>query len=220
MTEIGDLSGESRRGRGGRPTQAEAERRHDLLLRTAAELFIAHGLQGASLDAIARAAGVAKRSIYARYADKGELFVAAIERLMEDRIGSLAAYEVGDAPVEEGLLGFARLLLDIALKPQTMALVRMLINEGPRFPQLARLDAERNRHKGLAAITRVLKIYADRGEIVVEDPDMLAEIFGVLTVRSAQHRAFILGPEDPAQLERRLKGSIRIFLNGCRARRA
>lgn len=189
------LSGEGkeqsgfRRGRGGRPTQAEAERRHDALLRAAADLFIAHGPQGVSIDAIARAAGVAKRFIYARYEDKGELFAAAIERLIADRTGPLAAYDVGEEPAEEGLLEFARRLLDIALKPQTLALFRMLIRDAPRFPQLARLDAERNRHKGLVAVMRVLSIYAERGEIVLDNAEMLAELFGVLIVRSAQHRA-------------------------------
>jgi len=219
VTNIGDLPDEAfRRGRGGRPTQAEAERRHDALLRTAADLFIEHGLQGVSVDAIARAAGVAKRFIYARYADKGELFAAAIERLIEDRTGPLYAYEVRDEPVEEGLLEFARRLLDLALKPQTLALFRMLIREAPRFPQLARLDAELNRHKGLVAIARVLRIYAERGEIALGNLEMLAELFGVLVVRSAQHRALILGLEEPAHVERRLKAAIHLFLDGARPR--
>lgn len=221
MEEMADTHGENaalRRGRGGRPTHAEAGRRHDVLLRTAADLFLAHGLKGVSVDAIARAAGVAKRFIYARYADKGELFAAAIERLIEDRSGPLYAYEVGDEPAEEGLLEFARRLVDIALKPETLALFRMLIREAPRFPQLARLDAERNRHKGLVAIARVLGIYAERGEIVLGNPEMLAELFGVLVVRSAQHRALILGPEELEQVERRLKAAVRLFLDGCRPR--
>lgn len=220
MTQSGAGKEESgfRRGRGGRPTQAEAERRHSALLRTAAGLFTAHGLQGVSIDAIARAAGVAKRFIYARYPGKGELFAAAIERLIEDRTGPLSAYEVGEEPVEEGLLDFARLLLDIALKPETLALFRMLIREAPRFPQLARLDAERNRHKGLIAVTRVLAIYAERGEIVLDNPEMLAELFGTLVVRTAQHRTLIFGPEDAAQREHRLRAAVRLFLDGCRAR--
>lgn len=207
-----------RRGPGGRPTRAEAERRHIVLLQTATDLFLRHGLQGVSIDAIAQAAGVAKRSIYARYADKAELFAAAITRLIEDRTGPLYAFEIGDQPVEEGLLQFARKLLDIAMKPETLALYRMLVIEAPRFPSLAKLDNERNRHKGLGAIVRVLAAFAERGEIVLDEAEMKAELFAILIVRGAQHRALILGPDEPEQQERRMRAAVRLFLDGCRPR--
>ncbi len=207
-----------RRGPGGRPTLAEAERRHDALLRAASELFLAHGLNGVSIDAIARAARVAKRFIYARYADKGELFVAAIQSLIEDRTTSLYAFEVPNEPAEQGLLKFARQLVDLALNPQNLAFFRMLVVEAPRYPSLAKLDSERNRHRALGAIIRVFAAYAERGEIVLYDAQMQAELFWILVVRGVQHRALILGPEEPAQVERRLKAAIRLFLDGCRPR--
>lgn len=207
-----------RRGPGGRPTRAEAERRHDVLLRTAADLFFRQGLQGVSIDAVAQAAGVAKRFIYARYANKDELFVAAVERLIADRSSALWAFDPGDAPAEEGLFRFAQLLLEITLDPETLALFRTLLIEGPRFPELTRLDSERNRHKGLLAVLRVFDIYAKRGEMKVENPELLVELFGSLVVRSAQHRALILGAEDPAQLEKRTRAAVRLFLDGCRPR--
>ena len=86
------------RGPGGRPTRAEAERRHAALLETASRLFIARGLDGISMEAIAEEAGVAKRFVYARYRDKGELFVATLRRLIEERAAMLQAYDVGEEP--------------------------------------------------------------------------------------------------------------------------
>jgi TetR/AcrR family transcriptional regulator, mexJK operon transcriptional repressor len=207
-----------RRGPGGRPTQVEAERRHKILLRTAAELFVTRGLQGASIDAIARAAGVAKRFIYARYADKGELFVAAIQGFIGHRATSLYAFEVPNEPAEQGLLEFARQLVDLAVNPQNLAFFRMLIVEAPRYPSLAKLDGERNRHRVLGSILRLFAAYAERGEIVLYDAQMQAELFWILVVRGVQHRALILGPEEPAQVERRLKAAVRLFLDGCRPR--
>jgi AcrR family transcriptional regulator len=207
-----------RRGPGGRPTRAESERRHIVLLQTAADLFFRHGLQGVSIDAIAQAAGVAKRFIYARYADKGELFAAAISRLIDDRTGPLYAFEIGDQPVEDALLNFAHRLVDLALKPEALALVRMLLLEAPRFPGLAKLDSERNRQKGLGAIIRVLSAYAERGVIVLDDAEMQAELFAILILRGTQHRALIFGPEEPAQLDRRIRAAVKLFLNGCRPR--
>src|SRR5260370_15672521 len=76
---------EVKRGPGGRPTREEAERRHRALLDAASQLFLENGLNGTSIEAIAEQAGVAQRFIYARYADKGELFVAAIGRCVDER---------------------------------------------------------------------------------------------------------------------------------------
>ncbi len=63
-------TGEFKRGPGGRPTQAEAKRRHVALLETAMQVFLERGLDAASIEEIAKQAGVAKRFLYARYRDK------------------------------------------------------------------------------------------------------------------------------------------------------
>jgi AcrR family transcriptional regulator len=75
MTELAEF----KRGPGGRPTRAEAERRLGTLLDTAMRLFLQQGYEAVSVEEIAKQAGVAKRFIYARYGDKSELFVAAVE---------------------------------------------------------------------------------------------------------------------------------------------
>ena len=82
-----------KRGPGGRPTREEAERRHRSLIEAAFRLFAEKGWEGVSVDEISRRAGVAKGFIYARYPDKAALFVAAIERLMEDAMGTLQISE-------------------------------------------------------------------------------------------------------------------------------
>lgn len=209
----------AQRGRGGRPTQAESGRRHSALLHKAADLFFAKGFDATSIDAIAQAAGVAKRFIYARYADKAELFVAAIARTIQDRAGPLRSFEIPDEPAEEGLVKFAQRVLEIALAPESLAIFRMIVVEAPRFPSLVKLDTDRNRHKSLQTIERVLRFYERRDELVIDDPDIEAELFFTLTVRPAQLRALLFGPEqDLKQQEQRLRAAVRLFLNGCRPR--
>src|SRR5262249_32317626 len=75
--------GEFKRGRGGRPTQKEAERRHRTLLKTAMRLFMRGGWEGTSIDEISRQSKVAKRFIYARYPDKAALFVGTLQRFID-----------------------------------------------------------------------------------------------------------------------------------------
>ena len=64
--------------RGGRPTVAEAQRRQAYLIDVAGAMFMKLGFDGTSIDAVADAAAMSKRTVYARYADKSELFSAVL----------------------------------------------------------------------------------------------------------------------------------------------
>jgi AcrR family transcriptional regulator len=207
--------GAFKRGPGGRPTRAEAERRHRSLLATAFRLFIEKGWDGVSVDEISRQSGVAKGFIYARYADKGALFVEAIERLMADATGTLHLAEPLPDDIEAGLYGFGRRLLDLVLQPEALAFHRQFIAEAGRFPDLAKLFLARNRVRHL--IVEVLQTYADRGAIALRDPNMTAEHFAILVVGIPRMLALLGGREPPAEEERRLRAAVRLFLDGCRA---
>ena len=64
--------------RRGRPTQAEAKKLDQKLRKAAVRTFIKHGYDGTTMDAIARAAGITRRTLYARYPDKRAVFVDVI----------------------------------------------------------------------------------------------------------------------------------------------
>lgn len=67
-----------------RLTRAEARRRtRERLLEAAAAEFKRHGYAGASLEAVAEAAGYTKGAVYSNFATKADLFIALIERYIE-----------------------------------------------------------------------------------------------------------------------------------------
>ena len=206
-----------RRGPGGRPTREEAARRHQALLDAAGRLFLAGGLSGTSIDAIAAEAGVAKRFIYARYADKGALFVAAIGRFIELRVSALAAFEVPDGSAEQGLFEFGRLLRSLATRPEPLHVFRTLANEAERFPGLVQQFMAANRGYAMGSIARVLETYAKRGDIVIDDAQLLAEHFFILVAGIGQRMASIGIHEAPDAADRRLVAAIRLFLHGSKA---
>jgi TetR/AcrR family transcriptional regulator, mexJK operon transcriptional repressor len=212
---------EFKRGPGGRPTRHEAERRHVALLKTATRLFLEGGLDVVTLDEIAKQAGVAKRFIYARYRDKSELFVAAMEHCFAERLELLQAFEPPRLHAGLGLFlfQFGRKLLDIALQPDALALHRLFIASAPRFPGLAKLFIERNRHRGTGEVERVLTFYADRGEIKLQHPQIMAEQFFISVVGIPQRLALLGIRESRAQEQRRLRAAVRLFFHGCRAPR-
>jgi TetR/AcrR family transcriptional regulator, mexJK operon transcriptional repressor len=169
----------------------QAERRHHNLLAAATRLFLEKGWDGASVDEIARDSAVAKRFIYARYPDKAALFAGAFERFIEEHIGILRIFEPPPEDVEAGLCALGRRLLDLALQPEVLAFHHLFIAEAPRFPGLAKLFVERNRHRPLGEIIRVLAVYADRGVIQFDDPEPLGPRFACSWMGAGR-------PEGPA----------------------
>jgi AcrR family transcriptional regulator len=61
---------------------APSETRKSGILDAAQRLILKHGLRGTSMEAIARAAGVAKPTLYAYFPDKSAVSAALLERLL------------------------------------------------------------------------------------------------------------------------------------------
>ena len=208
--------GAYKRGPGGRPTRQEAERRHQSLLATAIRLFLEKGWDGASIDEISSNWG--RQSSFVSAPRQGSTFVSAAERFIDEKMEILHSFESPPEDIEEGLCAFGRKLLDLALRTDALAFHRLFIAEAPRFPDLAKLFVENNRHRGLAEINRVLAAYADRAAIELSDPDTRAEQFFILIVGVPQRLALLGGREEPMKEDRQLKAAVRLFLNGCRMR--
>jgi AcrR family transcriptional regulator len=215
MTELIEF----KRGPGGRPTRAEAERRRTALLETAMRLFLERGFEPVTIEEIAKRAGVAKRFIYARFSDKAALFIAAIEHNFLGRLEALHSIEPSPRGAEWGLVELGRTLLELALQPEAIALQRLFLGAAPQFPDLARRLIERNRERGgLKEVERVLRFYAERGEIELHDPQLMTEQFFISIVGIPQRLALAGIRETPYDEARRLRMAVHIFVNGCRPR--
>ncbi|MGV9802205.1 TetR/AcrR family transcriptional regulator [Mycobacterium sp. NPDC003449] len=71
-------------GTRGRPRDAAADR---AILRAALDLFVEHGVEGTSIEQIAKRAGVGKPTIYRRWSAKEDVIAAAMETLVVDEAG-------------------------------------------------------------------------------------------------------------------------------------
>ena len=210
---------EFKRGPGGRPTRQEAERRHAVLLETAIRLFLERGLDAVSVDEIAKQSAVAKRFIYGRYRDKSELFVAAIEHAVGGSAGRIARVQAAPRATPQTPFSLSVESCSTSrLQPETLALHRLFISAAPRFPDLAKLFITRNRHRSMGEIERVLTYYADKGEIELAAPQLMAEQFFISVVGIPQRAALLGWRETPQERERRLRTAVHLFLDGCRVR--
>lgn len=207
------------RPRLGRPTRERAEQRHRELLDRALEVFLDNGFERSTIDGIAAAAGMAKRTIYGLYPDKAALFEAAVRRAVDrwlTPIETLRAAESDD--LEETLLAIARIRLAGITGPAGIALQRILIAEGNRFPNLFRLVYEQGTLPALTFIGEVLTRHADAGIIEIGDPEIVASAFLSMAVGGPATGALWGVDWDPDELDERMRTCVRLFLDGVRPR--
>lgn len=125
--------------RGGRPSKAEAARLERHILQTAANLFATQGFAATSMEQIASACGAGKDTIYRRYPSKTALFSALMAGLQTDVLAELEAALQQDGAALDRLRQYARAILAVNLRPQLVALNRVVLSEpaalGERKPE-------------------------------------------------------------------------------------
>jgi AcrR family transcriptional regulator len=200
MAGTGDVAGAGRdaRGRGGRPPRNRAGEVEARILDAAGRLFLARGFEGTSCDEVAALARAGKASIYARYPNKEALFAAVVGRVVAegapppDRIPP-------ELPLRDRLVAAGAAIVERALTPEALALMRLVIAEAARFPALAsRADAT---GRG-SDVRRVAEVIACRSASAdaVERATAPAASFVELVLVPLQMRALLGG--DLAGLRR------------------
>ena len=120
----------------GRPKASEVEARTQELIDAAGCLFIKHGYAGVSLEAIAREARVAVRTIYVKFGGKAGLLKAVLQARRE-RFFPVGKMDVDQRPIREVIDEFAGYFYDMLCEPDAMILQRVVMAEASSNPELA-----------------------------------------------------------------------------------
>ena len=205
------------RSQGGRPSRVESAQLSDRILDVATALFLGDGFGATSIEAVAKRAGISKRTFYHRFRGKEVLFEAVVRRLIEKWMPPFDAALLDAPNLAETLRRAAEQMLGVALTPEALALHRIVIAEAPRFPGLARILHELGAAAGIERIARHLEQRIAGGELAAIDPRFAAEQFILMVVTGPRRRALGLGaPFRPPELRDWIDQSVRLFLDGCR----
>ncbi|MFV8047941.1 TetR/AcrR family transcriptional regulator [Mycobacterium sp. 48b] len=199
--------------RRGRPTQAEAKELDVAVRKAAVATFVECGYDGATMESIAKAAGVTKRSLYARYPDKRAVFVDVIPWALSRFEARAAEIDSGEN-LEGALFAVGRVALERAVDPQNVRLARIAMNEIGRFPEFS-VTAESMMWSGRQrVVTELLRRYQAEGVLKVDDIELAAEHF-LAMVEALPGRFADFGIFRTAeQNERHLQQAVSLFLNG------
>jgi AcrR family transcriptional regulator len=154
---------------------ATSNHKKDKILQGAMQIFFRDGYAGTSMDRVAIEAGVSKQTIYSHFHDKESLFKALVEQITIARFHSLfESAELRGEP-EQLLRQLAEIYLRrVGEDREYLSLLRVIIAESARFPEMAKLYYQAVIQRG----RQLLSQYFDANpELGIKDSEATAHIF-------------------------------------------
>ena len=189
-------------------------RKFDQVLEGARQVFLTDGFEGASVDDIAKAAGVSKATLYSYFPDKRLLFVeVARSQCAAQAETALSALDM-DAPVSEFLRCLASEMIAFISTDFGKRIFRIFVAEAERFPDIGRQFYESGTLLVQNSLVTYLERATARGEVKIDDFPLAAQQFYHLCKVDIFERAIFNMAYDFSQAEkdRVINGAVTMFL--------
>jgi AcrR family transcriptional regulator len=150
----------------------ENERREQLIA-VAGEMFLQKGYHATTMDAVAKSAGMSKKTVYQIFAAKSELFDAL---LIDWRGPSTIPVEIDGRSPREVLIGLLYRLVNFELSERQISMTRLLIAEAQRSEDVALALERQCIGRGTGVLERWLAAESARGTFKIDDPEDAASV--------------------------------------------
>jgi TetR/AcrR family transcriptional regulator, mexJK operon transcriptional repressor len=188
------------------------------ILEAAKNLFLRHGYDGSSMDAIAAEAGVSKLTVYSHFTDKETLFSEAVKAKCQEQLPELLFELADDAPLESVLLNIARGFHALINSRESVELHRVMVSLGAQDPKLSRVFYEAGPQRVLQEMEHLLRQAQRAGKLRIDDPLDAADQFFCLVKGGANFRLLIGCGEaqQGAVAERHVRNVVAMFMRAYR----
>jgi TetR/AcrR family transcriptional regulator of autoinduction and epiphytic fitness len=188
----------------------------EAIVDAAQRLFLERGFGSVSMDELAEAAGLARRTLYNQFASKEEIFREMLLRASRQLESAFPPGIETQGEVEEVLRRIAQLILELHKNPEYLGFLRMVVADSRQFPWIAEefaavMDPQTER------LVRLLAHLTSMGVLNCRNPILAAHQFmGALNDLSLW--PWMLGRERlPVPDEEVVEETIRMFLEHYRA---
>jgi AcrR family transcriptional regulator len=200
------------------PAGDEESAKRRQIIDGARTVFLTQGFDAASMNDIARAAGVSKGTLYVYFANKEELFEAIVEEECDAQAEGIFNLDPEDHDVGAVLTRLGIAYVKFLCRPEKASAVRTVIAIADRMPDVGRKFYEAGPAVGIARLAAYLAAQVAAGVLVVEDCEIVAAQF-----MEASHAmlfkpiVFNFAPApSPEQIERVVRVAVAAFLAAYR----
>ena len=203
------------------PFDEEDSSKRRQILGGARKVFMDLGFDGASMNEIARAAGVSKGTLYVYFADKSRLFEAIVED--EALQKSQVAYNLDpNRDVETTLREFGQTYIGSMCRPGGGSSIRTVMAIAERMPDVGRRFYDNVLAKTINRLADYLQAHVRPNDLAIDDCQLAAAQF----LQMCQATLFLpfVFQAEPAPSAERIAGVVdsatRMFLQTYRTKRA
>ena len=167
LKAVGDNTGKQR-------VSSRGQQRKAKILSAATKLFLSQGYGETSIDAIVEKSGGSKATLYSYYPTKADLFRAVVDSIVTTQEGpELASYD----NIRDTLVDFAEHRLGVVFSSNHRALMRLIIAERERFPDIARMYYEQGPLHSHMVLRDYFEVLIDKGMLDIRSADEACEFF-------------------------------------------
>src|SRR5580692_11750821 len=158
------------------PAEDESAKRRQII-DGARAVFLAKGFDAASMNDIARAAGVSKGTLYVYFKHKEELFEAIVEQECDAQAEGIFDLDPNDHDVEAVLKRLGVAYVKFLCRPEKAQAIRTVIAIADRMPEIGRKFYEAGPAVGIARLGAYLSAQNTAGVLAVGDCEVAAAQF-------------------------------------------
>lgn len=197
----------------GRPKDLE---KRAAILEAAKDLFLEHGFDGTSMDAIATRAGVSKLTVYSHFTDKECLFTEAVrEKCIEQMPTALFDVDVSGS-LRDQLIAIAQAFFSLVTSDASISLHRLLTTGAGGSTKLAQKFWEAGPQALQCAFSGFLEREVAAGQLQIADVRRAAEQFFCL-IKGDLHARQLCGCAnasfDKAEVDAHLAATVDMFMS-------
>ena len=158
------------------PGDEDSAKRRQILAGAHA-VFLAQGFDAASMNDIARAAGVSKGTLYVYFDNKEQLFEAIVEQECDAQAEGIFDLDPGDHDVGAVLKRLGVAYVKFLCRPEKASAVRTVIAIADRMPEIGRKFYEHGPADGIRRLAAHLSEQTAAGVLAVGDCEVAAAQF-------------------------------------------
>src|SRR5215475_11534596 len=129
--------------------------------------FLAQGFDAASMNDIARSAGVSKGTLYVYFDNKEQLFEAIVEQECLAHAEGVFDFDPGDHDVGSVLTRFGTAYVELLCRPERASVLRTVIAIADRMPEIGKGFYETGPAFGIARVAAYLQAQNAAGVLAV-----------------------------------------------------
>src|ERR1700693_2515064 len=159
------------------PQMSEDSAKRRQIVQGARSIFLAQGFDAASMNDIAKAAGVSKGTLYVYFDNKEQLFEAIVHEECLVHAEGVFDLDPEDNDVGGGLSRLGTAYIQSLCRPDKASALRTVVAIADRMPEIGKVFYETGPAVGIARVASYLRAQTEAGVLAVEDYEVAAAQF-------------------------------------------